>query len=45
MKEWKFESITYLRTDGRTGGLAWVGARDAYASKKVEGDKKFENEK
>ena len=32
--EWKFESITYLPTDGRTDGQTWVGARDACASKK-----------
>ena len=31
--EWKFESITYLRTDGRTDGLTWVGARDTCVSK------------
>ena len=41
--QWKFETMTYGRTDLRTDRLIWVGARDACASKKGEDVKKLEH--
>ena len=32
-RDWKSQSVTYIRTDGRTDGLTWVGARDTCVSK------------
>ena len=32
-RDWKSESVTYLRTNQRTNQLTWVGARDTCVSK------------